>query len=255
MVCVSSVLVGAAPLRAAVFDITVQLSGPIVDAQLERCICFDFYRDCVSCPTRACQVLTFGPPSQLPGFAETQVVIEDQQYFFVDAVDPLHTLRSVAELFGTTATFTGDPTSGGNWLISGNLNGDGVIDRDDTDISAAAEGTDYGTGNSMCGDALPHADLNGDGIVDGIDQAIVVASFGAVATTSCPAPPGDPDHDGLAAQCDNCPLTYNPYQEDLNQDGVGDICQGIPTVSQWGLVAMVLLLLTTGTLVHRQRVL
>ncbi|MDF1819885.1 MAG: FG-GAP-like repeat-containing protein [Immundisolibacteraceae bacterium] len=34
----------------------------------------------------------------------------------------------------------------------------------------------------------------------------------------------DHDRDGLTGQKDNCPLNFNPYQEDSDQDGTGDVC-------------------------------
>ena len=37
----------------------------------------------------------------------------------------------------------------------------------------------------------------------------------------------DNDTDGVCNEIDNCPLVYNPDQEDLNNDGIGDICDGI----------------------------
>ena len=37
----------------------------------------------------------------------------------------------------------------------------------------------------------------------------------------------DNDTDGVCNEVDNCPLVYNPDQEDLNNDGIGDICDGI----------------------------
>jgi len=65
-------------------------------------------------------------------------------------------------------------------------------------------------------------------------------------------PPSCPD--------DNCPESSNPDQADSDVDGVGDACdacpadpgpaensgcpEAIPTVSEWGLVIMALLLLT-----------
>jgi hypothetical protein len=48
---------------------------------------------------------------------------------------------------------------------------------------------------------------------------------------ACDACPGfddnvDTDSDGWADGCDNCPDEYNPAQVDLNEDNVGDVCEG-----------------------------
>jgi len=37
--------------------------------------------------------------------------------------------------------------------------------------------------------------------------------------------PGDQDDDGILDHEDNCPLVYNPLQEDADADGYGDACQ------------------------------
>ena len=37
----------------------------------------------------------------------------------------------------------------------------------------------------------------------------------------------DIDQDGLCDEADNCPFDYNPNQEDFNNDGIGDACDGI----------------------------
>ncbi|MCB0550118.1 MAG: hypothetical protein KDD19_21295, partial [Phaeodactylibacter sp.] len=46
---------------------------------------------------------------------------------------------------------------------------------------------------------------------------------------ACPDPcPNDPDDDidgdGICGDVDNCPTAFNPGQEDLDQDNVGDAC-------------------------------
>jgi hypothetical protein len=40
----------------------------------------------------------------------------------------------------------------------------------------------------------------------------------------------DVDNDGIPSNIDNCPLDYNPLQEDSNQNGIGDICDPYPTI-------------------------
>ena len=34
----------------------------------------------------------------------------------------------------------------------------------------------------------------------------------------------DPDKDGIPSPSDNCPLVSNPTQDDVDQDGTGDVC-------------------------------
>jgi len=44
---------------------------------------------------------------------------------------------------------------------------------------------------------------------------------------------GDPDGDGVFGVCDNCPLVFNPGQEDRDGDGVGDACDNCPSLFDW----------------------
>jgi hypothetical protein len=39
---------------------------------------------------------------------------------------------------------------------------------------------------------------------------------------------GDPDEDGIADLCDNCPDGNNPDQSDVDSDEVGDVCDNCP---------------------------
>jgi len=91
---------------------------------------------------------------------------------------------------------------------------------------------------------MDSGDANDDGVVD-ISDAIytLLFLFGPIAylpspfgecgydTTedqlTCDSFPScmDSDGDGVVDPEDNCPGIYNPGQEDVNDDGVGDACQ------------------------------
>jgi hypothetical protein len=57
----------------------------------------------------------------------------------------------------------------------------------------------------------------------------------------------DGDEDGVGDVCDNCPFDYNPDQEDSNGNGIGDACdtgaEAIPTLSEWGMIIFMTLIL------------
>ena len=63
--------------------------------------------------------------------------------------------------------------------------------------------------------------------------------------------PADTDNDGVPdlfpPDEDNCRTVPNPDQADENGNGIGDACEGVPTVSEWGLVVMAMLLVLSGT--------
>jgi hypothetical protein len=40
----------------------------------------------------------------------------------------------------------------------------------------------------------------------------------------------DADMDGIGSDVDNCPLDYNPLQEDMDYDGIGNICDTTPEI-------------------------
>ncbi len=104
------------------------------------------------------------------------------------ARDPLHTLRSTAEvqLDGPRfkAVFQGDPFFGGNWLVAGNLNGDRVIDIIDFGILDSQSDLQLNP-DTPCGTIDPHSDLNGDGLVDLLDFSLIDRHQGLADKESC----------------------------------------------------------------------
>ena len=83
----------AAVGEVAYMIVDLQLSPGVVSGPLTRCICFDLY-DCQSYPVTRCQEVTF-----VDGVAvDVQVPVAQREYVCVEAIDPLHTLRSVSEV-------------------------------------------------------------------------------------------------------------------------------------------------------------
>lgn len=80
--------------------------------------------------------------------------------------------------------------------------------------------------------------------------------------TSC-----DTDGDGICDDTDNCPTVYNPNQSNIDGDAFGDACDPcpfdpantmvdgkcIPTLSEWGMMAMAALILSAGGVVIARR--
>jgi subtilisin family serine protease len=83
------------------------------------------------------------------------------------------------------------------------------------------------------------ATADGDCNENGVDDATDIADG-----TS-----GDCNHNAVPDECEIA-LGQSP---DGNGDGIPDECQGIPTLNEWGLTVMALLMLTAGTIVFRER--
>ena len=175
-------------------DVALQLSPTMVGDPLTRCIEFAFYRDCVQTPNLFTADLNFGFPYDFAGKWRGSLKVPKGQYACITAKDPLHSLRSVSDIDCVddtlVASFKGDPTFDGNWLVQGNLdcwkadgNGD-TIDILDFGmfVSQYLENLDP---NTPCGTAGPHSDINGDGVVDSGDFAFISQNFLATSKNSC----------------------------------------------------------------------
>ncbi len=95
----------------------------------------------------------------------------------------------------------------------------GFNDLADADSDGVPDGCDgcpndvNKTEPGQCGCGIADDDSDADGVADcndicpGHDDAV------------------DPDADGLPTGCDNCPDDYNPLQEDVNENSIGDVCE------------------------------
>lgn len=105
-------------------------------------------------------------------------------------------------------------------------------------------------GGTFAANTTCETDRDGDGTSDCADGCADDPNKIAPGQCGCGVADSDSDADGIVDCIDNCPLDPNSDQRDLDHDGVGDICQGpdapIPTIGQWGLAIMTLLLLVCG---------
>jgi len=169
-------------------EVNIQLSPVVVDRSLFRCIVFELFSSCPE-PVIVEETVEFGGPFNLPGHADfVTLKVPAGRYECVAIRDPLHTLRSVSDMTIVDkifqATFKGDPFFGGNWLRSGNLNGDRKIDVIDFGIFVA-EFLNVVSVHTPCGTQGINADLNGDGIVDSLDYTILDRHFLQADKLSC----------------------------------------------------------------------
>ncbi len=149
---------------------------------------------------------------------------EGEERFFIDItpltanlrlIDPSDGLGTPLNV-GETLTFeirirdadvVNDDTDG-DGVLNVNDNCPGISNADQSDIDNDGVG-------DVCDD-----DRDGDGVPNNQDNCPDLA--GVASNNGCP--PSDSDGDGIADDFDNCPDMANTDQADLDDDGVGDVC-------------------------------
>ena len=177
-------------VRAQDLVVTVELQ-PTVISPLTRCITFELWDCARSASVEVAAELTF-----VDGVAFEELAIPPGEYTCITARDELHTLRQTDEDFHTVglqyvAEFVGNPASGGDWLIGGNVYEDEWIDMLDFAVfNYELEGPAYGSGDTTCTTPGWHADINGDGRVGATDFTFIHINYGLGDELGCCERPG-----------------------------------------------------------------
>lgn len=98
--------------------------------------------------------------------------------------------------------------------IDGDSYGDVLDPGAYTPSGACAPG--FVTNNTDCDDAAAGINPGAVDVCNGVDD-----DCNGISDDPFP----DPDGDGWGSPCDNCPMHYNPLQEDSNSNGIGDSCE------------------------------
>jgi hypothetical protein len=184
-------------------DIHIQLEPPVgITGELERCIEFCLYGPCVEGPTCFEENVLFGGLYNYIGKTNGKIKIPKGKWGCITAQDQLHSLRSCATpdcIDGQLkASFKGDPTYDGNWLIMGNLDAwkkANPLEDPSLDVIDILDFGKFVSQFQVCYDDRkygchegPHADINGDGCVDSADYNFILRNFLVSAKDCCCGP-------------------------------------------------------------------
>ena len=172
-VCVQTITVSAYNELVVDLDLSPTVTGPFL-----RCITFELW----ACPGAA-PVASVDVDVSFDGAGSANGVIvlvpcTSAPYTCVTARDKLHTLRRTLDPLPLVGTqYIADFAAAGKDLIGGNLNDDFWIDILDFGVFSSQFSTNYGTPDSTCGTAYPHADISGNGLVNTGDFTFIQINF------------------------------------------------------------------------------
>ena len=131
-----------------------------------------------------------------------------------------------ADQFGIAVSVSGDTA-----VVGAYFDDDAGIDAGSVYVFTRTSGIWTQHVKFTAADAAPGDNLGGSVAVSG-DTVVVGASANDDAGLSSGSAhvfiATDPDRDLIPDDCDNCPLTANSGQQDLDGDGIGDACDSCP---------------------------
>ena len=125
--------------------------------------------------------------------------------------------------------------------------GCGVVETGDTDLDGTPDCLDGCPNDPLkvspgdCGCGVSDIDSDSDGVPDCNDLCPADPNKVAPGDCGCGVADTDTDSDGTPDCDDNCPNTFNPGQEDCDNDGIGDVCEAVTEAQKCAAVELAVL--------------